>query len=374
MPNKYFKGEKVFLYTKFFDNNGLIPENISNPKVRILHEQNNKIYQDMGWTKLENIGGNEYFSKYDIPYNSDNGIYHIMYQAEINGITVKNTEDFHVIEKSEIYTDAIKLYGNVNSSYDESDIPDVSIKIRSLDGFYYTESYTFNNGYWETFLYPGEYEIEFTKEGYEPLNTIFEIGTENNEIQFSNITLQSFKKRECGEGICEVSDEFVLKNGIGLNGLLVECYNIEDIKNVCARAITNNDGKWKVFLDPGIYLMKVSGTSMNEVFERSFRIRIDNNCEFKIEDMNNNTTKPKEKYMSNGDGPVDYEDKIVDALQNPISDVQVNIIAGSRIIAECYTDDNGRYIFHLYHGRYMVEMYHPNYPELSERKSFMITI
>lgn len=374
MPNKYFKGEKVFLYTKFYDSDGLVPKNISNPKVRILHEQNNKIYQDMGWTKLENISGNEFFSKYDIPYNSDNGIYHIMYQAEIDGITIKNTEDFHVIEKSEIYTDAIKIYGNVNSSYDESNIPDVSIKIRSLDGFYYTESYTFSNGYWETFLYPGEYEIEFTKEGYESLNTIFEIGTENNEIQFANITLQSFKKRECGEGICEVSNEFVLKNGIGLNGLLVECYNIEDIKNVCARAITNNDGKWKVFLDPGIYLMKVSGTSMNEIFERSFRIRIDNNCEFKIEDMNNNTTKPKEKYMSNGDGPVDYEDKIVDALQNPISDVQVNIIAGSRIIAECYTDSNGRYIFHLYHGRYMVQMYHPNYPELSERKSFMITI
>ena len=51
--------------------------------------------------------------------------------------------------------------------------------------------------------------------------------------------------------------------------------------------------------------------------------------------------------------------------------VRVNIIVGSRIIAECYTDITGKYIFHLYHGRYTVRMYHPNYTNF---KDFVITL
>ena len=56
MSNRYFKGEKVLLYTKFYDENGNIPDNIDNARVRILHENNGKIYQDMNWTELKNIG------------------------------------------------------------------------------------------------------------------------------------------------------------------------------------------------------------------------------------------------------------------------------------------------------------------------------
>ena len=75
MSNRYFKGEKVLLYTKFYDENGNIPDNISNARVRILHENNGKIYQDMNWTELKNIGGNEFFSKYNIPFKYENNIY-----------------------------------------------------------------------------------------------------------------------------------------------------------------------------------------------------------------------------------------------------------------------------------------------------------
>ena len=82
MSNRYFKGEKVLLYTKFYDENGNIPDNIDNARVRILHENNGKIYQDMNWTELKNIGGNEFFSKYNIPFNSDNGIYHVVLKGE----------------------------------------------------------------------------------------------------------------------------------------------------------------------------------------------------------------------------------------------------------------------------------------------------
>ena len=75
--------------------------------------------------------------------------------------------------------------------------------------------------------------------------------------------------------------------------------------------------------------------------------------------------------MSNGEGPIDYQDILTDKLGNPIADAQVNIIVGNRIIAECYTDLTGRYIFHLYHGRYVVRIYHPNFSTL---KDFTITI
>ena len=371
MSKRYFKGEKVLLYVKFFASNFNIETEISEPKVRILHENKGELYEDLEWSPLKKMGNGEYYAKYTIPYDADNGMYNIIYSGIINGEPSQTIEEFHVVEKSEFYPNAIRIYGYIDDSYSGKPVDSVNISISSNDGMYYTESSTSFDGQWETFLYPGNYYITFKKDKFEILETSFELGTDSKEVQFNNITLQSKKRRLCGEGICEVSDNFVLKNGIPLDGLIVEAYDIDNIEKLCATCKTNNKGEWKIFLDPGFYILKVKGNSMDADFDKSFRLRIDDDCEYDLEDMESNKIKPQVSYMSNGEGPIDYQDILTDKLGNPIADAQVNIIVGNRIIAECYTDLTGRYIFHLYHGRYTVRIYHPNFSTL---KDFIITI
>ena len=85
MSKCYFKGDKVLLYVKFFDSNFNIEAEISEPKVRILHENKGELYEDLEWSPLKKMGNGEYYSKYTIPYDADNGIYNIIYSGIING-------------------------------------------------------------------------------------------------------------------------------------------------------------------------------------------------------------------------------------------------------------------------------------------------
>ena len=70
--------------------------------------------------------------------------------------------------------------------------------------------------------------------------------------------------------------------------MVVEAYDIDDIEKLCATCKTNNKGEWKIFLDPGFYILKVKGKSMDVEFDKSFRLRIDDDCEYDLEDMESN--------------------------------------------------------------------------------------
>lgn len=358
MSKLYYKGETVFLYIKFES------DNVVDPKVRILHENMGNIYEDMPWTKMNKIINNEYATKYVIPYNCDNGIYNIFYNGTINGRQSQHVEQFHVTDKSQIYGDAIKLYGRITSSYDDSPLNEVEIQVRSNDNVYYTQSSSLFDGTWETFVYPNNYNIIFKLDGFKDFETNFEIGFDSREVNFGNVVLESNAKKLCGNGICEVTDSYILKNGIPLDGLQVCAMSIENPTDVVAQDITNNRGEWKIFLDPGYYLLRVTGNSMNLEFNKVFRLKVTPELTFELDDMESNVISSQDEYLSNGEGPIDYEDFIYDRQGNPIPDVQVNIYKGVKLIAECYTDIKGRYIFHLDAGKYQVDLYHPQYKEL----------
>lgn len=358
MSKLYYKGETVFLYINFQSNN------VVDPKVRILHEHMGDVYEDLPWTKMSKIINGEYAAKFVIPYNCDNGIYNIFYNGITDGKKCQHIEQFHIIDKSKIYSDAIKLYGNITSSYDNLPLNDVEIQVRSCDGIYYTQSSSLFDGYWQTFVYPNSYNIIFKLDGFKTFETNFEIGFDSREINFGNVVLESNIKKLCGNGICEVSDSYILKNGIPLDGLQVNAMSIDNPTEIIAQDITNNRGEWKIFLDPGYYLLRVTGNSMNLEFNKVFRLKVTPELSFELDDMENNKIQAQDEYLSNGDGPIDYEDFIYNKQGKPIPDVQVNIFKGSTLIAECYTDMKGRYIFHLDHGKYQVSLYHPQYKEL----------
>lgn len=371
MSKLFNKGDIVFLYVKFIDNNGNFIEDVENARVRILHEKNEQIYEDLQWTQMEQLSNTEYYYNYMIPYDADCGLYDVVYCGDINDKMASMVESFHIINKSETYTDSIKLYGYITDSINNLPLSSVSVEIISNDNIYITQSYTKENGYWESFIYPGEYCCTFKKDGFSTIQTNIQVGDENNEIQFNNISLESVESKLCGNGAYKITDSYVLKNGIPLDGLVVEAFSILNPKEVIAKSITNNKGVWTVFLDPGFYFVKVIGKSMNQDFDKTFRLKVDDDGKYNIDDMNDNKATIMDNYISQGSGEHSYTDVITDKYGNPIADVQVSAYKSKKLIAQTYTNSKGIYELFLDSGNYMIDVYHPSFKEVCE---FKITI
>ena len=277
-------------------------------------------------------------------------------------------ESFHVINKSEQYQNAIKLYGYVNDDINNIALGNVSIEISDYDQIYFTQSFTKENGYWEAFIYPGEYILKFKKQGFLEAIVNVQIGDENNEIHFNNITLESERIKTCGNGTYEITDSYVLKNGIPLDGLTVKAFDIMNPTEIVAMDITDNKGCWKIFLDPGFYFLKVIGNSMGNEFDKTFRLNVSDDGKYSLDDMNDNKASVKEDYISQGNGSICYSDIINDKYGNPIVDVQVNAYKDNKIIAQCYTNIMGKYELYLDPGEYIIDIYHPSFKEIAEFK------
>ena len=370
MSKLYLKGETIFLYVKFLDNNNT-SINIENPRVRILHTKNDNIYEDLPWSKLLPFSESEYYFNYIIPYDSDCGLYNVIYNGIINGNEASVIEEFHVINKSEVYSNAIKLYGYINSEINQVPLSNVNIEILNTNNMDYIQSCSMDNGYWESYLYPGEYVFSFKKDGFNDVNVNVQIGDENNEIQFNNISMTSKIVKTNGNGICKVTDKYILKNGIPLDGLVITVYSIHNPTKIIATNITNNEGVWEVFLDPGYYLLKVNGKSMNQEFNKTFRLKINDNSAYDMENMDNNKAIAQESILTEGNGSQVYRDSIVDKNGNPVIDVQVNILKNNIPIAQAYTDALGKYEFFLEPGNYTVDIYHPLFKDIP---NFEITL
>lgn len=368
MSKIYHKGDIVFLYVRFLKENGDYATCVKNAKVRILHEHNENIYEDLEWTEMNQLSSTEYFYNYNIPYDSDCGMFDIIYYGEIDDKPATMIESFHVINKSEQYTNAIKLYGYINDDINNMPLSGVSIEIQDVEQIYLTQSFTKENGYWESFIYPGEYICSFKKQGFNEQIINIQVGDENNEIQFNNISLESTRIKTCGNGAYEITDSYVLKNGIPLDGLVVKAFDVTNPQEVVATDITDNKGVWKIFLDSGFYFLKVNGISMNNEFDKTFRLNVADDGKYTLDDMNDNKAVIRDECISSGNGPNIYSDIINDRYGNPIVDVQVNAYQNGKIVAQCYTNIMGKYELHLESGEYMIDIYHPSFKEIAEFK------
>ena len=364
MSKLYYKGETIFLYVKFFDINNNPAIEVKDPKVRILHCKDDNIYEDLPWSKLSPISKNEYYFNYLIPFDMDCGMYDVIYYGEVNGQVATIIENFHIIEHSETYSDAIKLHGYIDNNFNHTPLANVSIMLTDMNGIYNTQSYSKENGYWETYIYPGNYICTFKKEGFKDFITNIQLGNENSEMQFNNISLESIKPKSNGSGSCKVSDSFILKNGIPLDGLKVEAFNIINPTISSAMDYTNNRGVWEIFLDPGSYLLKINGNSMDMNFDRSLRLKVNDDLTYDIEDMEGNKAIAQNDILGPGNGSHIYRDKITDKYENPIMDVQVNVLKNNIVIAQTYTDAAGNYELYLDKGEYMLDVYHPSFNEI----------
>lgn len=377
MSNLYYRGDNIFLYTQFTDQAGN-PCPASDVKVRILHDNNGTIMAYLNWKSMQQMSPTEYFYNYKIPNAANNGIYQIQYVGKVNGDNACVVEAFHVIARSDKYPNAIKIYGYIHDIRTTVALIDSKISIYDiLTGQIIYQSISNLDGYWEAYLYPGEYRFSFIREGYNIMDIVAQIGDEHTEIQFNNVGLENELASNKGNGMYPVSDRYVNKRSIPLSNLSINIFHANNPGgDPIARDTTDKDGNWQCFLDPGTYLMKVDGKAQGSNFNKIFRIKVENDGKFTFENLSKNvaTAVPQTNIVPST-GSASLSDVVQDRNGNPIVDVQVNVfhtgvvLDDKNIIAQTYTDVHGKWELNLDPGTYVIEFYHPKFKAFTENKT-----
>lgn len=363
MSNIYYHGDQMFLYVSF------IGKIIENPQVKIIKTMNDTPLLD--WTLMKEINSNEYY--YDgfyLPYNISYGKYQIIYRAIVDGQDSITTEEFDVSFKKDINNNIIRVYGYVHKEINGVPIHDVKVVVHNNDQNKINfECYTSKMGLWEVFLEPGNYKFCFDKYGYSYKEVTIILNDSQEDIQFNNITLSEKKCEKLGKGNYIVNDKYVTKEGLPLVGLIVEAFKIEDINNIYAETKSDIEGKWELYLDIGIYLIKVKGRAYNQDFDLKFRLKVTED-DFKFENITNNIGKADEGLtIGRGNGSIEITDEVLDSRGNPAIDVMVQVFNKkdlNKLIAQDYTDLEGKWKVYLDPGNYQFEFFHPDFNVLFE--------
>ena len=369
MKKTYYKGENVFLYIKFPND----AKNISNVKVKIAHDHNGEVITDLNWKPMQQMSLNEYFLNYKIPFDMSTGQYQVVYYGSINKRDAVMMESFHVIDKSFSDKNAIKIFGYINDDYTGEPCEDVQIKITHPETDLIMKSTSNRDGYWETYLYAGEYKFEFKLFEYEQVDIAAQINDDVEELQFNNIQMVNINKIHSNLGSFLVEEQYILKDGTPLQNLNVSIYSFEDPINAMTTVTTDNRGRWDCYLNEGGYLVKVNGKCFNKLIEKVFRLSIDNEGKYEFDDMSENIMLETEMTDNQDtEGKIKKVDYIKDRNGNGIVNVQVNIfpidksLDEDNIIEQAYTDPTGKWCLYLYPGKYKVEYYHPRFKPIVE--------
>jgi hypothetical protein len=380
MSNLYRRGENIFLYVQFKDENGNSIV-VSEPEFKIISEQDEDP-SSIFWESLfplseDGENNSEYYCNYVIPHDAHYGTYEIVYRANYEDKVARVIESFRVIPTSNIYENTIKVYGYVHQDNNSLPIQDVFVEIfTNNEKEIVYETRTNSAGYWEAHVYPDNYKFYFNKYGYLEVEFVVQVGYEHNEIQFNNVVMESEEKKKYGTGIYKVHDKYITKEGMEIFGLNVKAYNVASLSNLVAENTTDKDGLWELFLDPGIYLLKIDGYLYETPFREKFRLKVYDDGQFSFENLSSNVAVPvHEEYISPGDpnnsNNVEVSDSVIDKEGYPIVDVQINVFKKgdmNTIVAQDYTDSTGYWKVFLVPGNYVFEYYHPNFDVIMEER------
>ena len=369
MENIFYLGDNVPLYIKFMDDE-LNNCYVSDAKVRILHEKDGEIYEDLEWTDLVQISENEYIYNYTIPLDSDLGQYQIIYVGKNTDKEACKVDTINIINKNVNYINPIKIFGYVQNIKDFNNIQDVNVQIYDDNNQRVFTTKTNIDGYWESYIYPNKYNFLFQKVGFKDCSINVEINEEINEQQFETIGLYLLNDTR-GNGTFKISESFKSKYGLPLVNLDINIYDILNPKTILAKDVTNEDGSFTCFLDEGVYILKAIGVSFSKDFNKTFKLKVDNDGSMILEDLSKNIAMlTNMEIISNGNGMLKITDNIMDKNGNGIIDVQVNALdLKGNLIAQDYTNVAGEWTLNLDPGQYIIEYYHPKFKVITEKRT-----
>lgn len=349
----YFKGDKALLYCEFKLEDKIIA--VNNPKVRILHEVDEIVYEDLPWQTMNSLDDG-YSYTFDTNICDNYGQYVVVYKGTYNGETLNVLDKFNIVVKNVEDVNSIYLYGYVNDINNNRLLKGLTVKIIELESNNVVFStLTDEDGKWESRLYPGDYEFIFSMNGYESRSVRAQIGDENEEIQFNNIGLEKISDKALGNGLMKIEDEFTSKNDMGIENIDILIFDINDMDNKLVETKTDIHGKWKAFLDEGNYIMKIKTPTG---VQKKFNLNVYNSGEKTIEEIVSKETKTKTKTVYNGNGDNEVIDYILDAHGNGIEGAIVvanvyNVEKDSyEYVCEDVTNVDGSFKLNLNKGKY----------------------
>lgn len=360
--NIYNLGEQIFLYAKF--ENTIQSSFINEPTVRIIFIKNNNVIEILN-DKMQTNDYISYYYNFILPNDLNLGQYQVIYSGFVNGQENKIFESFYIVNNSED-VNPIRLFGYVYDSKTHKYIEDVEVNIiNETDNVTY---YTVNNliGQWECYVYPGDYKFIFKHKGYKTQEILAKVNDTLQEIEFNNVIMEEVTDDFKGNGIFEIKEQYILKDGQPIENLNINIYNVNNLNELLVDTKTNDDGEWTAYLDEGLYFLKIFGNVFGKEYDKCFRLKVKNNGTFTFEDISKNKTNNETIFYPNGNGICKYIDYLYDKNNKPIPDVQVNILNGDNIKYQYYTDTEGKFEFNLDKGTYTFEFYHPSFKTVTK--------
>ena len=359
-----YKGDKTTLYCEFKKDDKIV--NVKEPKVRVLHEYNDKVYEDLPWQKMKKMD-NGYCYVFDTNVCKNYGKYVVVFSGKYKCETLNVLDDFHIIAKNIDDNNTIYVYGYINDINSNRILKSVQIQIVSLDsGDIIYQTSTDEDGKWESNIFPGDYEFKFSMDNYESRSVRAQVGDENKEIQFNNVSLEHIADVSLGNGLYKIEDEFITKNDMGIENVSVLIYNVDDTENVLVSTKTNNKGKWKAFLDSGTYIVKIelpSGT------KKTFQMIVYNDGTKAISEIQTKDTSidKNSKKVLHGKGTENVTDFILDAHGNGIEGAVIKAYKYKpckddyEYECEDVTNKDGQFVLNLNKGKYKFVIEHPSF-------------
>ena len=346
---KYYKGDVATLFCEFTYEGKTVT--VDNPKIRILHEFKDKVYEDTPWTPLSKLE-NGYSYDFDTNICDNYGQYVAvckgMYQKQ--ELIVMNKFDITARNMKE--TNSIEIYGYVNDINNSKLLKNVKVQIKDLESnnmIYQTN--TDEDGKWTAYIFPNDYEFIFNIDGYEERSIRAQVGDEHKEIQFNTIGLENIKDKALGDGLYRIEDEFTSKNDMGIENIQIV---ISQNNATVVETKTDKRGKWKVFLNDGHYIMKITLPSgINKIFQ----LNIYNDGNHVLEELKSNTTTTK-TITDNGSGSEKVVDYVLDAHGNGIPDINIKAYKYDAekddyiYVCEDITSSEGQFTLNLDKGHY----------------------
>ena len=347
----YNKGEQIPLYIEFKQDNAIIfPETV---RVRVLHEKDDNVYEDMSWKNMTPFGDG-FIYHFDSNICDTLGEHAAVYEGIYNGEKLHNIQTFDISVPNESNLDSInniKIYGIISELSSHKTLKDVNVKITNLiDGNVSAITTSDYSGRWETFIFPGEFEFEFSLDGFITKKMQVQIGDENNEVQFNNVSLENKNDISLGNGIFQINDEFTDKTGKGIEGIEINIYSLNDMNKLLVSVKTDFYGKWKAFLDEGGYILKIK---LPSGVEKLFRMNINHKGEKSIAELKQSDSVAIEN-KNTTIGNKSITDYVKDAHGNGLSNVSIKVYKNDQLVGETFTGIDGEFTLNLDEGVYKV--------------------
>ena len=312
------RGDVVPLYHVFTDDDTHEHVTVDTAEVRVMHEQGDNVYEDMPWATMKSFADG-FAAAFDTgEYVEADGDYVVVYRGHAGDKVYTASEvitvgDVPLPQAHGVRT--VRLFGYTVDGGKGKLLGNVEVTVRTPGGQLVISTQTDYSGRWEANVQPGEYMVSFAATGFGSREARVQVGDTAVESQFANMTMEPDNESFRGPGVHRVSDIFTDKHDMGIAGMQLAVSTAVAPDQVIGTCVTTDKGEWRLNLDQGEYLLRVTlpaGTT------KVFRLLVNADgghqlVEYRTSVVPAKTDSEEQEVLSNGNGEVAVHDLVLNS-------------------------------------------------------------